>query len=87
MYDMRSRSTFPVSTLHHKSSVCSLKLIHNDTYLIAGDFSGKVSIADWDIIMTNMKPTKALQLCFNDRKDDQNKLLCLFHLLWQVGIE
>lgn len=42
IYDMRSRSTFPVSTLHHKSSVCSISLLHNDTHLVAADFSGKV---------------------------------------------
>lgn len=42
IFDMRSRSTFPVTTLQHKSSVCSINLVNNDTHLIGADFTGKV---------------------------------------------
>ncbi|XP_053377259.1 DDB1- and CUL4-associated factor 4-like protein 1 [Mercenaria mercenaria] len=46
-FDMRSRSTFPVCTLSHHSSVCSVKDLENDNYLLASDFTGKVCL--WDL--------------------------------------
>ncbi|XP_052272376.1 DDB1- and CUL4-associated factor 4-like isoform X2 [Dreissena polymorpha] len=46
MFDLRCRSTIPMLTLHHKSSVCSVQPVYNDIHLLAADFSGIVCL--WD---------------------------------------
>lgn len=48
-FDRRSTSTFPVVTLNHHSSVCSVKEMENDNFLLASDFTGKICL--WDIRM------------------------------------
>lgn len=51
-FDMRSRSTFPVSTLTHHSSVCSVNVLGNNNFLLSADFTGKVCL--WDMRKRNM---------------------------------
>lgn len=51
-FDMRSRSTYPVSTLQHYSSVCSLQELENSNFLLAADFTGKICL--WDVRKKNI---------------------------------
>lgn len=48
-HDLRSSSTLPVTLMNHKAAVCCLRLSHDEQYLYASDFSGK--ILKWDLRM------------------------------------
>lgn len=51
-FDMRSRSTYPVWSLQHSSSVCSVQELENENLLLAADFSGKICL--WDTRKRNV---------------------------------